>query len=576
MILGPCSGTLVSYAAPQEGDGLKVTRARTCMIVFVTAAFLVVGAQAAFGVSAPAEQSVGTTGAQSDAQSGVQQATSVCPEPRLSGLPKRPKFTNATIHFKLLDMTQGAGYLVKAGKGEVLAGYVPQAGTVKNSFQLPDQGVKSRTIPIEVVISNDQCENAPWKVTKKIRYKAVTPPAAPTTPQTPAAAQPGAPSTAKPVPVTPVKPVKPITPVSALPKLPPKGPSLKIRTWATPLDGGSRLVQAPLGPKLSRTERRADKAKSSTALIGLGALFLLSGIGGIGALAILKRNDERVISDAFAVLPQHLEEGSPDMPQSGEEPDTAQLSAHMLEAATPVAPLAPAMAQVEENDRGDSTHHREEVEAELQKLLAEAGIDAHLEGILTDAREEAARQGIALDSNVILQAIGDELNGTEGLSEAKRGELRAMFASIVAEEAERIASEEEPDTAQADTAQPDTAQPDAEEVAPVAPLEAAVAQVEENGNGSGDSTLHREETEAELRKLLAEAGIDAHHLEGILADAREEAARQGIALDSNMILQAIGDELNGTADFSEAKRGDLRAMFESIVAEEAERVPQQT
>jgi hypothetical protein len=413
-------------------------------MVIVTAAFLGAGAQVAFGVVGPTgpTANVGATGAQ--------QSTVVCPEPRLAGLPPRPKFTNATIHFKLLNMSQGSGYLVRAGKAEVLAGGANQNGTVKNSFLLPDQGTKSRTIPIEVIVANDQCENSPWKLVKKIQYKAVPQPAAPAPAKAkaPAASQPNtpAPKAATPTPIAPAKPIKPLKPakpLSNLPKLPPKGPSLKLRAWMNPLDGGSRLLQAPLGPKLSRTERRADKAKSSTALIGLGGLFLLSGVGAIGGLALLKRKDEIVLAEAFGVLPQHLEEGSPDMPQAGEEPDTEQLSAHMLQTVPAPVPVEPAPAEVP-NGNGDPTIHREEVEAELQRLLAEAGLDTQLEGILSDARELAAEQGLALDSDVILQAICDELNGAPGLSESWRSDLRAMFKDIIAEEARESERVSEP------------------------------------------------------------------------------------------------------------------------------------
>jgi hypothetical protein len=430
-------------------ESVNVTRMRVCIFVIVTAAFLVAGAQVAFGVVGPTgpAASVGATGAQ--------QSTVVCPEPRLAGLPPRPKFTNATIHFKLLNMSQGSGYLVRAGKAEVLAGGADQNGTIKNSFLLPDQGVKSRTIPIEVVVANDQCENSPWKLVKKIQYKAVPQAATPTpgNAKAPAAAQPNTPAPKKPAVATPVAPVKPVTPVkpvkplSNLPKLPPKGPSLKVRAWMNPLDGGSRLVQVPLGPKLSRTERRADKANSSSALIGLGGLFLACGLGAIVGLALLKRKDEIVIADAFGVLPQHLEEGSPDMPDevhAGEEPDTEQLSAHILQTVPAAAPIEPAAVDPEGNGNGSPTVHREEVEAELQRLLAEAGLDTQLEGILSDARELAAEQGLALDSDVILQAICDELNGTAALSESKRSDLRTMFKDIIAEEAREAEHVSEP------------------------------------------------------------------------------------------------------------------------------------
>jgi hypothetical protein len=212
------------------------------------------------------------------------------------------------------------------------------------------------------------------------------------------------------------------------------------------------MVEAPLGPVLSRTERRAEKAKSSAALVGLGGLFLVTGLGAIGALAILKRKDDMVLEDAFGVLPQHLEEGSPDMLRAAEEPDTAPLAAHMLEHAPPVVlppespavpPPVPASEEPEPvaaNGNGNgagSTFHREQVEAELQQVLAEAGIDTEVATILADAREWAEREGIEVDSDLMLQVLCDELGGAS-LSESRREDLLSMFRTIAAEEAAHV------------------------------------------------------------------------------------------------------------------------------------------
>jgi hypothetical protein len=432
---------------------MKGTRVRAGLIVFVTAAFLVSGAQAAVAVADPGavgatgvEQvaGAGTTGTQQAAgagTTGAQQAVGACPTPRLTGLPKRPKFTNATIHFKLVNMTVGAVYVIRAGRTEALS-KAAQHSTEKNSFQLPDQGLKSRKIPIEVVVSSDQCENGLWKLTKKIRYKAVTPPA----PATPPANQPAtpAPNAATPPPKaatptpTPIKPakVKPFNPVSALPKLPPKGPSLSLRAWMTPLDSGSRVERAPVGPKLSRIEQKTDKANSSAALVGLGALFVIVGSIAIVGLAVLRRRDDIGVQEAFDVLPQHLEEGSPDMPQAGEEPATAGFAAHMMTGAPPVT--ADQIPGANGNGAPSPAEHRAQIEAELQRLLTEAGIDAQLDGILAEAKEEAELQGITIDPDLMLRALSDGMNGAEPLSEASRASLRAMFQEIIAEETEQV------------------------------------------------------------------------------------------------------------------------------------------
>jgi hypothetical protein len=305
-------------------------------------------------------------------------------------------------------------------------------------------------IRIDVVIWSEACENSPWKLTKKIRYKAVGHPATPTPPANqPAASAPGKSATPTPTPaptpapkpVKPPKPAKPFNPVSTLPKLPPKGPSLKLRTWMTPLDGGSRLTQPPVGPKLSRIEQKSEKAKSSAALVGLAVLFVV--VAGIGALSLtlLRRREDFKLEEAFGVLPQHLEEGSPDMPhtpQPEDEPATAPLAAHIESSASAPAAVSELPAAPNGAETLSPAEHRAQVETELQRLLTEAGIDTQLDGILAEAREEAEKQGIAIDPDLMLRALTDELDSSQTLSEANRSGLRAMFQEIIAEETDQV------------------------------------------------------------------------------------------------------------------------------------------
>jgi len=193
-----------------------VTRKRAGLILLLAAALLPSAVSNAF-----AQQAAGTTGAQLQSApggtTGAQEATS-CPTPRLSGLPKSPKFTNATIHFTLSNLTVGSTYLVTAGNAEVLGGVVDKP-TMKNSFLLPDQGPKNKKIFVKTVLYSDSCDNAPWKLQKKITFKSTTAPApaTPATPATPPAATPNpAAAPAKGAPVPPValpkvKLPKPIT-----------------------------------------------------------------------------------------------------------------------------------------------------------------------------------------------------------------------------------------------------------------------------------------------------------------------------------------------------------------------------
>jgi hypothetical protein len=78
--------------------------------------------------------------------------------------------------------------------------------------------------------------------------------------------------------------------------------------------------------------------------------------------------------------------------------------------------------------------HREQVESELQRILADAGLGAEVDGILADAKEEAERQGVPIDSDMMLKALCDETNGSAKLSPTARGELESRFKRIVDEE----------------------------------------------------------------------------------------------------------------------------------------------
>jgi hypothetical protein len=481
-----------------------LTRARAGLIVGVFAAFLLLGAQGAFGLPAASEQSAtGTT--------GVQDAAGTCPEPRLTGLPPRPKFTNATIHLTLVGMTQGAWYLVKAGRAEILSGSA-EGPTVKNSFLLPDQGVKSRKIPIEVIISQDDCDNSPWKLTKKIRYKAVVAPTT-TSPQNNSTPTP----TPTPTPVTPAKPtpapakIKLPKPVSSFPKLP-QGPSLTVRTWISPLDGGTRLLRPPAGPHLSRTERKADKAKSSFALVGLAGLFVLvAGITFVG-LWVLKRRDDVSLAEALGALPQHLDEGDPDMIRSEEEPATIGLAAHAMAGAPPIAAQVPL------------------VEPPTQPTKPEQPVEEPTT-LEPPTEEPTVAQEPAEEPAIVEPAPSEELEPA-GVGEGENGAAATVAGTG----------------------------------------NGAAAAVGEGENGAIAPTFHREQVEAELQRMLSEVGVSAE-LEGILADAKAEAERQGISIDSDLMLQALCDELNGAGTISEPARTELRSKFKEIIADEAERVP---
>jgi hypothetical protein len=431
------------------------------------------GAQVAFALLDPAAQTAaGTTGAQ-----GAQQQASTCPTPRLKGLPKVPKFTNATIHLKLTNLTPGSAYIVKAGESEVLGG-TAVAATEKNKFLLPDQGTHDGKIVITAIVDVENCENAPWKLEKKIRYKSVTAPAA-APPATP-----GAPAAATPAPATPVTPVKPIaTPKIKPPKLPKpitqiipdQGPPTSRRAWMTPNDSGARIDTALAEPKLSRLDQKADKANSSNALLGLGIVAVLFLIATVGGFMAFRHKDDVQFEKAMTEQLKHLEEGDPGFEFGGDAnlgpvtpPEEAPFAEQTTEGPAPTEPPAvvPIPAPIPTNGasadpvvaNGASaepdvpakplSEHRAEVEAELSRILNEAGLQAELEGVLVDARKEAERHGIALDADLMVQALCEEINGSAKLSDPRRAELRTMFAEIIAEETQQTPAETQTVTAE--------------------------------------------------------------------------------------------------------------------------------
>jgi hypothetical protein len=436
---------------------------RAGLTLITIAAFLAAGAPATSALADPATTTaVGTTGASgtsgttsAEETAGAQQAAT-CATPKLTGLPKKPKFTNATIPFTLKNMTPGSTFILSAGNIEVYGSAV-EGKTFKNKFELPDQGRKDRLVPITAVIDAN-CANAPWKLQKRIKYDAVTPPAAapPVTP--PAAAPPVTPPAAAPTPSTGAQ--TPIPPVPApaavkppkLPKpitkqLPRTGPPPSQLAWMTPVDGAAR-VDRLAGPALGRLERKVEKAKSTNALFGLGIVVVLFAIAGFGGFLAFRHRDDTEFERAMTEQLKHLEEGSPDL-EAAEDPMAPFMSTAEAPFADPAqqdteplptngdlpVPAHTNGAAAEEHTPEQLAEHRAAVEAELQRILNEAGVEAGLEGILLDARNEAERQGLTLDPDLIMQTLCDEINGSARLSDLKRAELRSVFSSIIAEEA---------------------------------------------------------------------------------------------------------------------------------------------
>jgi hypothetical protein len=433
---------------------------RAGLTLITIAAVLAAGALATSALADPATTTVvgptgasGTSGTTSAEETAGAQQAATCATPKLTGLPKKPKLTDATIPFTLKNMTPGSNFILSAGNVEVYGSAV-KGKTFKNKFQLPDQGRKDRLVPITAVIDAN-CANAPWKLQKRIKYDAVTPPAA-APPVSPPAADPaptkGAQTPTPPVPAPaatkppklpkPTKLPKPITK-----QLPRTGPPPSQLAWMTPVDGAARVDRLD-GPALGRLERKVEKAKSTNALFGLGIVVVLFGIGGFGGFLAFRHRDDTEFERAMTEQLKHLEEGAPDL-EAAEDPMAPFTSTAEAPFADPAqqdteppytngdlpVPADTNGAVAEEHTPEQLAEHRAEVEAELQRILNEAGVQAGLEGILLDARNEAARQGLTLDPDLIMQTLCDEINGSARLSDLKRAELRSVFSSIIAEEA---------------------------------------------------------------------------------------------------------------------------------------------
>ncbi len=88
------------------------------------------------------------------------------------------------------------------------------------------------------------------------------------------------------------------------------------------------------------------------------------------------------------------------------------------------------------------------------------------------------------------------------------------------------------------------------------------------GNGaSAPHHTYREQVETELQRILDDAGLHTE-VDGILADARAEAQRQGVPIDSELMLRALCEDTNGAGKLSDSTKGELESRFKRIVAEE--------
>lgn len=220
---------------------------------------------------------------------------------------------------------------------------------------------------------------------------------------------------------------------------------------------------------------RGGSGDSSKAFIALGALYvLIGGLGGAGYLLYRRSGRDIPMSrrEAEAVtplIPQFGETtGGDEAPLSlgGKGRAPARLAAGDVElegepatsqpeelaAATPSsASEEPTVASPASKldgashapglngERAASVSDKDKLEAELSRVLTDAGIDAELEGIVADAQAEAARRGVPMNADLMMQLLCDEVDSSAKLTGTAEGELRSKLQEIVAEEKERVA-----------------------------------------------------------------------------------------------------------------------------------------
>jgi hypothetical protein len=93
------------------------------------------------------------------------------------------------------------------------------------------------------------------------------------------------------------------------------------------------------------------------------------------------------------------------------------------------------------------------------------------------------------------------------------------------------------------------------------------AHVSNGAHVEKDPSAYRQDVETELQRILSEAGIDAE-VENILTGARAEAQRQGVAMDSDLMLRALTDEAKGTDKLTRRAKDQLEYRFQRIADEE--------
>jgi hypothetical protein len=544
------------------------------------------------------------------------QAAEACTEPTLGDLPARGE-EKQLVRFELAGLTAGSEYLVKVNGRERKSG-VATTDKVSRRFRMPHLGDSNRRVKVEVVIANDSCETSPWKLEEKMTYKpAPAPPAqvepsptpSPTPDPSPSPSPPAAPSPPPAPSITdsaptpkavdpPAVPKSSITPTPTPTPVPPAGitPAKEGRAWVTPTDPYQKLEN--VAPKLNdaalaRIDRPSDLANSTAALIGLGGLFLLlAGIGAMGWTRFRRYDDRRLdeILNPEGKLPTHLDPEAKDM---GKEAGAAK-PAFKPPPPVRVGPLAEKKKKKKKGKQGVLAHLSDEEKASMSEEELEA-LTAQFKKERRKARK--ARRKAVLPTFDPTDAAAAAAAAAAGVAGAEAGGAKAERGprpKVKADRQEgrrflrRKARATEKPGAEA-TEKPKAEPPEKPKAEPpghtmpngkpppqaVPPIPAPHVNGGSHGQGAGTTgngappagTSHREQVETELQRILDDAGLHTE-VDGILADVKAEAQRQGVPIDSELMLKALCEDTNGVAKLSDSAKGELESRFKRIISEE--------
>jgi hypothetical protein len=380
------------------------------------------------------------------------------------------------------------------------------------------------------------------------------------------------------------------------------------RAWVTPTDPYQKQENASPtlnNPALARADRPSEIARSTEALVGLGGIFLLlAGTVAIGWTRFRRYDDRRLdeILNPEGKLPTHLDPKAKDMGEEKEAPKRGR-KAPPLPAAAPLSAAQLRNPVKGGRGRGVLAHLSDEEKASMS--------EEELEALRQEYRRErrkirrAKRKAVLptfdpTDAAAVAAAAAAGVAGAEaGVAKAEKGPRPKVKAkpqkerrwlrrkaplpadsstpadAASATPAKPVDSPPPADTTQKPVAeQPDHAVPNGkpppQAIPPITAPHVNGGSHDQGPAGNGSPPAHRtyrEQVEAELQRILDDAGLHTE-VDGILADAKAEAQRQGVPIDADLMLKALCEDTNGVARLSDSAKGELELRFKRIVAEE--------